>query len=101
MRDEARLLAAFRPVGSLEKLPRAVTDMVSVAAKVVAAIIDVISSETVDSAGRHRTGFRKLLTQERIRIELQNSWTRYLRASWPTTSTAVPRLRWSRCQVHG
>lgn len=48
VRDEARLLAAFRPDGSLEKLPRAVTDMVSVGARVVAAIIDVISSETVD-----------------------------------------------------
>jgi hypothetical protein len=48
VRDEARLLAAFRPHGSLEELPRAVTALVSGGARVVAAIIDVISSETVD-----------------------------------------------------
>jgi hypothetical protein len=48
VRDEARLLAAFRPHGSLEGLPRAVTALVSRGARVVRAIIDVISSETVD-----------------------------------------------------
>ena len=48
VRDEARLLAAFRPQGSLEQLPRAVTAFVSREARVVAATIDVISSATVD-----------------------------------------------------
>jgi hypothetical protein len=48
VRDEAKLLAAFRPQGSLEELPRAVTTLVSRAARVVVATIDAISSETID-----------------------------------------------------
>jgi hypothetical protein len=62
VRDEARLLAAFRPQGPAEELPQALSALASSGARVVAAILDVVSTGTFDECAAASARLQDALT---------------------------------------